>query len=146
MGWRSGQRYSQDLRDRVLSAVDGGMAVRQAAATFGVSPSYIYKALMRRRLTGDSGPNPNRGHAPRKLTAAQELALTRHMRSHPGITLASVQTWLEADHGVSLSTGAVWNAVRRLGLSFKKSPEGRRAGPAGRGSPPADVEGRPALH
>ena len=146
MGWRSGQCYSQDLRDRVLAAVDGGMAVRRAAATFGVSPSYIYKALMRRRLTGDSGPNPNRGHAPRKLTAAQETALAGHMRSHPGITLASVQTWLEADHGVLLSTGAVWNAVRRLGLSFKKSPEGRRAGPAGRGSPPAGVESGSALH
>ncbi len=58
MGWRSGQRCSQDLRDRVLSAIDGGMAVRLAAATFGVSPSYIYKALMRRRPTGDSGPEP----------------------------------------------------------------------------------------
>ncbi len=52
---RSGQRCSQDLRDRVLSAVNGGMAV---------SPSCIYKALMRRRPTGDSGPDPNRGHAP----------------------------------------------------------------------------------
>jgi transposase len=146
MGWRSGQRYSQDLRDRVLAAVDGGMAVRRAAATFGVSPSYIYKALMRRRLTGDCGPNPNRGHAPRKLTPAQEMALAGHMGSHPGITLVRVQTWLEADHGVLLSTGAVWNAVRRLGLSFKKSPEGLRAGPAGRGGPPPGVEGRPALH
>jgi len=122
MGWRPGQRYSQDLRDRVLAAVDGGMAVRRAAATFGVSPAYIYKALMRRRLIGDSGPSPNRGHAPRKLTAAQEMALAGHMRSHPGITLARVQTWLEADHGVSLSTGAMWTAVRRLGLSFKKRP------------------------
>ena len=83
---------------------------------------YIYKALMRRRLTGDSGSNPNRGHAPRKLTPAQELALAGHMKSHPGITLVRVQTWLEAEHGVSLSTGAVWNAVRRLGLSFKKRP------------------------
>ncbi len=69
MGWRSERRCSQDLRDRVLSAVDGGMAVRQAAATFGVSPSCIYKALMRRRPTGDGGPSPNRGHAPRKLKA-----------------------------------------------------------------------------
>ena len=119
MSWQLGQRYLQDLRDRVLAAVGGGMAVRQAAATFGVSPSYIYKALMRRRLTGDSGPNPNRGHAPRKLTPTQEVALAGHMRSHPGITLARVQTWLEADYGVSLSTGAVWNAVHRLGLSFK---------------------------
>ena len=24
MGWRSGQSYSQDLRDRVIRAVDGG--------------------------------------------------------------------------------------------------------------------------
>lgn len=122
MGWRPGQRYWQDLRDRVLAAVDGGMAVRRAAATFRVSPAYIYKALMRRRLTGDSGPNANRGHAPRKLTAAQEMALAGHMRSQPGITLVTVQTWLDTEHGVSLSTGAVWNAVRRLGLSFKKRP------------------------
>jgi transposase len=146
MGWVSGQRYSQDLRDRVLIAVDSGMAVRWAAATFRVSPAYIYKALMRRRLTRDSGSNPNRGHAPRKLTAAQEMALAEHMRSHRGITLAMVQAWLEAEHGVSLSTGAVWNAVRRLGLSFKKSVAGSRAGPAGRGSPTPGVESRSALH
>lgn len=146
MGWRSGQSYSQDLRDRVLAAVDGGMSVRRAAATFRVSPAYIYKALMRRRLTGDSGPNPNRGHAPRKLTVAHEVALAEHIRSRPGITLVMVQGWLEAEHGVSLSTGAAWNAVRRLGLSFKKSVAGRRAGPAGRGSPPPGVESRSALH
>ena len=146
MGWRSGQRYSQDLRDRVLTTVDGGMSVRRAAATFRVSPAYIYKALMRRRLTGDSSPNPNRGHAPRKLRAAQEMALAEHMRSRPGITLARVRAWLEAEHGVSLSTGAVWNAVRRLGLSFKKSVAGCRAGPAGRGNSPPGVESRSALH
>ena len=55
-------------------------------------------------------------------TAAQEMALAGYMRSAPGITLIRVQTWLEAEHGVSLSTGAAWNAVRRLGLSFKKRP------------------------
>lgn len=146
MGWRSGQCYSQDLRDRALAAVDGGMVVRGAAATFGVSPSYIYKALMRRRLTGDSGPNLNRGHAPRKLTPAQELALAGHMRSDPGITLVRVQAWLEGEHGVSLSTGAVWNAVRRLGLSLKKGPESGRAGSPGRGRAPPAVESGPALH
>ena len=122
MGWRSGQSYSQDLRDRVLGVVDGGMAVRAAAATFGVSIAYIYKALMRRRLTGDAGINPNRGHNPRKLSGEQEQSLAAHMRSRPGITLAQAQSWLLAEHGVQLSTGATWNAVHRLGLSFKKSP------------------------
>ncbi len=43
MGWRSGESYSQDLRDRVLGAMDGGMVVRQLAATFAVSTPCIYK-------------------------------------------------------------------------------------------------------
>jgi transposase len=146
MGWRSGQSYSQDLRDRVIGAVDGGMAVRQAAATFGVSIAYIYKALIRRRLTGDSGPTPNRGRRARQLSPDQEAALAAHIQSRPGITLAQVQAWLLAEQGVSLSTGATWNAARRLGLSFKKSPARGRAGPARRRGPPQAVEGGPALH
>lgn len=146
MAWRRGQSYSQDLRDRVLAAVDGGMAVREAAAIFKVSIAYIYKALIRRRLTGDAGINPNRGRPPRKLSGEQELALAAHIRSRPGITLAQAQTWLLAEHGVSLSTGAMWNAVHRLGLSFKKSAAGRRAGPAGRRREAQAVESRPAVH
>lgn len=121
MGWRSGQSYSQDLRDRVLGAVDRGTAVRQVAATFRVSIACIYKALIRRRLTGDSGINRNRGHHPRKLSGDHDLALAAFMRSRPGVTLAQAQAWLAAEQGVRLSTGATWNAVRRLGLSFKKA-------------------------
>ncbi len=146
MGWRSGQSYSQDLRERVIGAVDGGMAVRQAAATFGVSVAYIYKVLIRRRLTGHSGPSPNRGHRTRKLTPDQEMALAAHIRSRPGITLVQAQSWLLAEHGVSLSIGATWNAARRMGLSFKKSPARGRAGQTRRGRAPQAVEGGPALH
>lgn len=146
MGWRSGQSYSQDLRDRVLSAVDGGMAVRQVAPTFQVSIAYIYKALIRRRLTGDVGINPARGRPPRKLSSAQELALAVHIRSRPGITLAQAQVWLLAEHGVSLSTGAMWNTARRLGLSFKKSPARSRAGQAGRGGTAQAVASGAAVH
>ncbi len=146
MGWRSGQSYSQDLRDRVLGAVDGGMAVRQAAVIFGVSIAYIYKALIRRRLTGNSSPNPNRGHRGRKLSPAQEMALSAHIRSRPGVTLAQAQAWLLAEHGVSLSMGATWNAAQRLGLSFKKSPARGRTGQARRGRPPQAMESSPAFH
>ena len=37
--------YSNDLRLRVLAAVDGGVPVRQVAALLRVSVSYIYMAL-----------------------------------------------------------------------------------------------------
>ena len=52
MGWVSGQAYSDDLRARVLAAVDRGGRVYEVAPLFEVSVSYIYKALARRRLCG----------------------------------------------------------------------------------------------
>nr|WP_235589552.1 MULTISPECIES: hypothetical protein [unclassified Sphingobium] len=122
------------------------MPVREAAVIFKVSVAYIYKARIRRRLTGNTGINPNRGRPPRKLSPAQELALAAHIRSRPGITLAQAQAWLLAEHGIGLSTGAMWNAVRRLGLSFKKSPARSRAGAARRGGTSQAVAGSPAVH
>jgi len=146
MGWRSGQSYSQDLRDRVLGAVDGGMAVRQAALTFSVSIAYIYKALSRRRVTGDACPAPRTGHRVRKLTQVQEGALADHVRALPGVTLVQTQAWLLAEHGVTLRMGALWQAMRRLGLSFKKSPARSRAGSPGRGETTPGVAGGTTVH
>jgi len=142
MGWRSGQSYSQDLRDRVLGAVDGGMAAREAAGIYKVSIAYIYKALIRRRLTGNVGIDPGRGRPPRKLSSEQEAALGAHIRSHPGMTLAQAQAWLQAEHGITLSIGAVWNAARRLGLSFKKKPCARPSRIARTSQPGANCERR----
>ena len=126
MAWRQGQSYSEDLRARVLAAVDGGMAARGAARVFRVSVSYIYKALIRRRRTGETSASSRRGHRPRKLTPAQEAALAAHITAQPDLTLAALQTWLLDEHAVRLSNGAMWSAVARLGLSFKK----RRSAPA----------------
>ena len=125
MVWRQGQSYSQDLRARVLAAVDGGMAARAAAKLFRVSVSYIYKALIRRRRTGETSASPRRGHRPRKLSPAQEAALAARIEAHPDLTLAALQGWLLAEHGVRLSNGAIWSAVARLGLSFKKRRSAR---------------------
>jgi len=128
MVWRRGQSYSEDLRGRVLAAVDGGLAARSAACVFRVSVSYIYKALIRRRRTGEVSASSGRGHRPRKLTGEQEVALAGHIAAHPDITLATMQSWLLSAHGVRLSNGAMWSAVERLGLSFKK----RRSTPPSR--------------
>lgn len=140
MAWRQGQSYSDDLRSRVLAAVDGGMAVRAAASVFQVSISYIYKALIRRRTTGETAANRSRGHRPRKLTPEQETALAAHLRTHSDMTLAAMQTWLESEHGVRLSSGALWTAIDRLGLTLKKR-HSRRASRTDRTSRPVDGSG-----
>ncbi len=104
----------------MLAAVDGGGPVYATARTFRVSVSYIYKALTRRRVTGDCRANPNRGHRARTLTPEQEQALAARIEAEPGITLARLRTWLAEAHAVTISTGALWNAVDRLGLTYKK--------------------------
>lgn len=140
MTWRQGKAYSDDLRARVLAAVDGGMAARTAAALFRVSVSYIYKALSRRRQTGEVGANPTRGHRPRKLSPDQEAALAGHVHANNDVTLAVLQGWLEAEHGVRVSSGAMWNIIDRLGLTLKKRRSGR-ASRTGRTLPPGDGSG-----
>src|SRR5437868_8094227 len=145
MVWRQGQSYSEDLRTRVLAAIDGGMAARSAASVFRVSVSYIYKALIRHRRTGEGSASSRRGHRPRKLTPTLEAFLASHITAHPDLTLAALQTWLLAEHGVRLSNGAMWSAVARLDLSFKKDAPRRRAGPSGRRGAAQDLARGAAL-
>ncbi|MGH7113828.1 MAG: IS630 family transposase, partial [Stellaceae bacterium] len=112
--------YSQDLRDRVLAAVDGGMGVYAAAPLFRVSVSYIYKALIRRRTTGETTARPQRCHVARKLAAYDE-AITRRIAAQPDGTLEELRDWLLATHGVSISSSGLWTTLDRLGLTLKKS-------------------------
>jgi transposase len=128
MHWTSGRAYSQDLRDRVLAAVDAGEAVRAVAPRFGVSISYVYKAVIRRRQCGEVAARTSRGRPPRKL-AAHERAVEAFMRARQDATLADLRRHLLEAHGIAVSLGAAWRTVRRLGLSLKKSPARSRAGP-----------------
>jgi transposase len=126
--WRRGQAYSQDLRERVLAA--GALSARAAAARFGVSVSYVVKARQRRDRLGEMTPGPQRSWTLRKL-AAHHDAIAAHVLAHQDATLAGLRAWLLAERGVSASIGTVWNTLRRLGLTFKKSawrPPSGRAG------------------
>jgi putative transposase len=60
--------YSQDLRDRVIDAVEKeGMSRRAAAVRFGVSESSAIKWVRRWRLTGSRAPAGTGGHRPSAL-------------------------------------------------------------------------------
>jgi transposase len=103
------------------AGVVGGIGARSAAKLFRISASYIYKALIRRRRTGEVSASARRGHRPRKLSPAQEAAMAVRIEAHPDLKLAALQAWLLAEHGVRLSNQTIWSAVARLGLSFKKT-------------------------
>jgi transposase len=126
MSWRRGQAYAQHLRDRVLAAVDRGMEVYQAAALFQVSVSWIYKALARRRDSGETTARPQINHVPPKLLA-QHAAIRAKLTADPDLTLAELRAWLQDEHQVSISLGGIWKTLHTLGLTRKKRPSTRRS-------------------
>ncbi len=119
-----GRAYSQDLRERVIGAVDGGMAAGDAAPLFQVSVSYIYKALIRRRTTGETAARPQRNHVPPKL-AGREEAVAAEVARRPDATLTELRAWLVEAHGLHVSHAVMWKTLDRLGLTHKKRRSGR---------------------
>jgi transposase len=139
-----GVAYSQDLRERVMAAVDGGLGAYSAAPMFRVSVSYIYKALGRRRATGDVTAHKS-GGGPKPKLAAYDEALRAQVAQKADITLVELQAWLANAHAVKVSVGCLWARLRHLELTLKKSrnaPQSRtaptlrkRASNGGRSSP-----------
>ena len=120
MAWKSGQSYSGDLRSRVLAAIDGGSPAKATAQLFRVSVSYIYKALARRRATGETEARPQRNRQTLKL-AAHHASIAAEVARRPDVTLEELRAWLLATHGVSASLGLMHKTLVRLGLTLKKS-------------------------
>lgn len=137
MTWRTGQAYSQDLRDRVLAAVDGGLRVREVALLFRVSISYIYKALERRSSTGQTRPCARGGARRAVVLRGHEAVLLQHLRAKPDATLGELRRWLLEARGISISIGALWNGLDRLGWTLKKSRSTQRSRSAPTSPPPA---------
>lgn len=119
MGWVSGQTYSEDLRSRVLAAVDRGGRVYEVAPLFEVSVSYIYKALARRRLHGIETALPKTGRAGRKLDGHLD-ALAAYISAYPDATLTELTEWSARERGVTVCVATMWATLEALALSHKK--------------------------
>lgn len=111
--------YSQDLRDRVLRAYDRGMKTRQIAETFQVSPSWARRVKQRRRETGET-THRRMGSPGVIIVDREQLAVL--VRRHPDATLAELRTML----GVQCALSTLCQALKAMGLSFKKKRSTRR--------------------
>jgi transposase len=109
--------YSNDLRERVLMAVDAGEGTQEEiAGRFRVSARWIRKLLARRIATGSIAPKPNGGG--RKLSIQGEAAdaLRAAVRDDPDATLAE----LRQATGFKGCVMTVWRAIERLKITRKK--------------------------
>src|SRR5450631_520356 len=94
--------YSDDLRERVIEAVEAGASRREAAESFNLCPSSAVKWLQRWRDTGSAKAKPTGGStSPLEEHAEELLALIAEAEWHQGRTAAMGAAGLGFDHGVA---------------------------------------------
>lgn len=109
--------YSQDLRTRVVQAIDRKVGTQsEVAAFFGVSRTFVKKLLRLRREAGCFDPKPHRGgHVPMMTNETLEL-LRRRVTERPEATLEDLRRHLAEQTGMQISTATVCRALQKLGL------------------------------
>ena len=111
--------YSNDLRERVVKAVESGASCRAVAGRFGVAVSTVVKWSRRYRETGSVAPGKMGGYRRPVLAPYREFIMGR-IEQTPHLTLHRLKDELAA-RGVTVSHNAVWQFLRREGLRFKKN-------------------------
>jgi transposase len=110
---------SNDLRERVVAAVDAGESCRVVAARFGVSVASVVKWSQRFRATGSVRPDKMGGHR-RPILEPHRAFILERIEHETHLTLHGLKDELAA-RGIKVSHNAVWLFLRREGLSFKKN-------------------------
>jgi transposase len=127
--------YSQDLRQRVLRAIDSGESQIKTAETFAVSVPTIKRYLRQRRETGHVLPKAIPGRPARK-GAVLQAHLRAQLEAHPDATREEHCRLFQAEHGITVSTASISRARAALGWTRKK-PWGQKSR---RSSSPASLQ------
>jgi transposase len=125
------QALSEDLRERVVGAVDRGGARRAVAEQFGVAASTVTKWVQQRKRTGSLAPSRQGGDRRSERIEKHAAEIKVLVARTPDITLEEIAAHLKAAHGETFVVSTIWRCLDRHGLSFKKNGARQRAG-AGR--------------
>jgi transposase len=111
--------YSQDLRHRVLRAVDAGQTQTEVAQTFAVSVATIKRYLKVRRESGHVLPKAIPGR-PAVKGAVLQAHLAAQLAAHPDATREEHCRLFHAEHGIEVSPASITRARQALGWTRKK--------------------------
>ncbi len=118
------KQYAVDLRERRLRAMDAGLSQAEASRRFGVGTGTITRWRQQRSATGHVGPQPRAGRPPR-IGPAEAAGRRRQVAPPPDARLAAHGAHGAAGPGVPMSVPTLSRAIRRLGITLKKSPPGQ---------------------
>ena len=121
---------SNDLRERVVRAIEGGLSRRAAAAKFDVSIASAVRWYQRFKRQGDVRPEPIGGDRTSHRIEAHAAKILGWIDGNKDITIKEIREKL-ADEGTLFSHGAVWRMLDRHDDTLKK----RRHTPANKIDP-----------
>ena len=124
--------YSEDLRERIVRAVEGGMSRNAAAKHFGVAVSTVVKLLQRWSATGSVKPAQFGGWKKPSL-AGHEDRIRSLVAETCDSTVRELLARLAAE-GIETRHSTLAAFLQRLGLTRKKRQPMRRSR-SGRMSP-----------
>ena len=117
---RMSNAYSEDLRQRIVRAVEGGMSQPDAARTFSVGLRTVQRYRHQWRATGTLAARRSTGDTP-AIPPVQYPALVAHLVAAPDARLADHCGMWEREQGVRVSVSTMCRAQRRVGWTHKKS-------------------------
>ena len=123
--------YSQDLRERVVAAVTGGLSRHAAAKHFQVSVSSAIRWMQRWQETGEVIAKPTGGSI--SPLAKHEAELLNLVEEMPDLTLDEFCAALR-EREIATSRVSLHRFFARHGLRFKKNSACQRTGAPRRGS------------
>jgi len=111
--------YSEDLRARIVRAVEQGMSKAEAARRYEVGLSTVKRYV--RLGAGGSLAAKVRPGRPRAIGAVGESALRAQVAAHPDATVEEHRAIWAREQGVAVSRATLGRALARAGLPRKKS-------------------------
>lgn len=135
--------YSQDLRDRLIAAIEAGMSCRAAALRFGVSATTAINWRQRWLAQGDVAAKPMGGATRTRIKGADAAWLLQQIADEDDLTLHMMQARLKAERKLSAAIGSIWRFLDANRITLKKNSGARRTGPGGRRRSPGEVDTEP---
>ena len=118
--------YSQDLRDRVLRALERGDRPTEIARRFEVSRVWVYQVRDRWQRDGRRSSLRVGGHR-RSRVAGMESELRAWIEAEVDLTLAEICARLARQAGIQIKASALWHQLDKWNLTLKKNPARQRA-------------------
>lgn len=125
--WTNGRRYSSDLRELVVKAVEEGQAPESVAQTYRMSLKTV-KSYVAKKADGTLHQVRGSGGRPRLVQEHHEMQLLKQVNEKPDSTLEEHRVLLEEATGLKISFKTVDRVFRRHQIKHKKKVSSQVSG------------------